>query len=60
MVAESAARHGLIVAPVGGAFFPFKGKPKLSTKDMDVVIHFEDGDIVGADPSEVESLSKLN
>ena len=45
-VAESAARHGLVVAPVGSVFFLFKGKPKLSTKDMDVVIHFEDGDIV--------------
>ncbi len=48
-VAEAAARHGLIVAPVGSVFFLFQGRAYLTTKDIDVVAHLEDGSIAPLD-----------
>ncbi len=44
-VVEAAARYGLVVAPVGSVFFLFQGKSSLSTKDVDVVVHLDDGNI---------------
>lgn len=48
-VAEVASRHGLIVAPVGSVFFLFQGRAYLTTKDVDLVVHLDDGNIAPLD-----------
>src|SRR5438552_6793869 len=48
-VAKAAAGHGLIVAPVGSVFFLFRGRAYLTTKDIDVIAHLDDGSIAPLD-----------
>src|SRR2546427_1679971 len=48
-VAAAAARRGLIVAPVGSVFFLFQGRASVTTKDIDVIVHLDDGNIASLD-----------
>ncbi|MCA1813941.1 MAG: nucleotidyltransferase [Halobacteriales archaeon] len=48
-IAEAAARHGLMVAPVGSVYFLLEGERSLRTKDVDVVVHDAKGSIASLD-----------
>lgn len=55
-VAEAARKLGLIIAPIGSAYFSFKGEAKLMTKDVDAAVH--DADLEPASLDEVVKLGK--